>query len=79
VRELISGIILGSIGLLLIYISIAGMVWFVMLGFRYIIVITEDYIAVNVGKLGRRVEHNWNEISQVSRIPFSFMWMYKIH
>ncbi len=50
-----------------------------MLISRYKIIITEEYLFSDLGSLGKRIEYGWDKIYRVSRIPFSFLWMYKIH
>ena len=65
-------------GLGITFVIFAFILWFVLLVLRSKIVITEDYIVQDVGRLGKRIEYNWDKIDRVSRIPFSFLWMYKI-
>jgi len=66
-------------GFLITFIMAASIVYFALLVLKYKIVITDEYVVVDIGKFGKRFERNWDEIYRVSRIPFSFLWMYKIY
>jgi hypothetical protein len=68
-----------SYGFVMILILIACNVWFGLLVLRHKIVITDDYIVVDIGRLGKRIEYNWDQIFRVSRVRFSFLWMYRVH
>jgi hypothetical protein len=68
-----------SYGFVITFISIICIIWFALLFLRLKIIITEEYIVADYGRLGKRIEYNWYQINRVSRIPFSFLWMYKIH
>lgn len=74
------GIELGKLyGYVITFIVVTCIGYFALLIFKYKIVTTDEYIALDIGKLGKRFELNWDKIYRVSRIPFSFLWMYKIY
>lgn len=53
--------------------------WLALFVLRLKIVVTDKYILGDIGRLGKRIERNWDKIDRISRIPFSFLRMYKIH
>lgn len=67
-----------SYGYMLTIILLMGIIWFALIVLKYQIVLTEDYIFVNLGKLGKRFERNWNRIERVSRIPLGIQTIYKV-
>ena len=66
----------GNVATLIVIICI---VYFVLLFLKYKIVTTNEYIVIDIGKLGKRLERNWDKIYRVSRIRFLFLWMYQIY
>lgn len=73
------GIELGkSYGYVIALVVIASISYFVLLIVKYKIIITDEYIVVDIGKLGKRFERKWEKIYRVSRVPFVFLWMYRI-
>ena len=78
--SLYGGIELGRLyGYVITFIVVTCICYFALLIFKYKIVTTDEYIALDIGKLGKRFESNWDKIYRVSRVPFSFLWMYKIY
>lgn len=53
--------------------------WFVLLMVKFRIIITNQYLDEESGRLGRPIRIEWEQITRISRIPFSFLWMYRIH
>ncbi len=67
-----------SYGYVIQFILTIGFIWFALIGLRARIVLTEDYIVLDLGKLGKRIERNWNKIERLSRIPLGILTMYKV-
>ena len=63
----------------LAFIVILSIIYFALLILNYRIVITDAYIMVELGMLGKKIERNWDKIYRVSRIPFIFIWIYRIY
>lgn len=53
--------------------------WFAVVVFKTKIVIDDECIFVDIGKMGKRIERNWYKIDRVSRVFYGFLWMYTIH
>lgn len=67
-----------SYGFVVTFILAVSFVWFALIVLKYKIVVTEEYIVADLSKLGKRIERSWDQIYRVSRLPFSFLWMYRI-
>lgn len=67
-----------SYGYVIQFILTIGFIWFALLGLRTRIVLTEDYIVLDLGRLGKRIERNWSKIERLSRIPLGVLTMYKV-
>lgn len=61
-------------------IMFVAMLWFALVILSARIFISDQYLLEDVGRFGRRIECNWDQITRVSEI-FSFLWykMFAIH
>jgi hypothetical protein len=74
----LGGLALGKIyGFLVPLISILFLIWFILFGFTYRIMITDEYLTD--GYIWNKLERDWNQIEKVSRIFSGYSWRYIIY